>query len=253
MALAACSQRRRPDCPAARPSDDPGRRFESPASPSWPTAAPWSPRSAAVWNLAAGGATVDVAGIPEVAYGGQGGCSTSRSPPICVQPRHLSDLCQPGPGGGGLRWPAPVWSRKRGAARRAQCNLATNAARAERPVWSDHRLSARRPLSLSERRRAPALHAGAGPRLQLGKILRHPRRPAGARQSGGPGATSVTIADPPRDTEAARNAPTRRVTLPGPNRPRRNLVERSPQYLRPRLRPRRTIVGNEMGPRREVS
>ena len=174
-----------------------------------------------IWR--ANGPVVAVAGAPAVAYGGQGGMlDVALAPDFAVSRTIYLSYSEPGEGGSGL------------ALARARLVEAGGAARLDgfAVIWRQlprgqggqyggiiafspdgHFLF----LSSGERQRfTPA----QDPDQALGKILRLTLdgRPApGNPGAGRVGAASVLVTDPPRDTEAAADAPARRVALAGPN------------------------------------
>jgi len=178
-----------------------------------------------IWR--SGGETVDVAGVPAVAFGGQGGMLDVALAPDFARSRNVYlSYSEPGAenegGGSGL------------ALGRGRLVEADGAARLEdfRVLWRQlprgrggqfGGIIAFSPdgrflfLSSGERQRfTPA----QDPDQAVGKILRltldgapAPGNPGAGRT----GATMVQVTDPPRDTVAARTAPARTLSLPGPN------------------------------------
>jgi len=174
-----------------------------------------------IWR--SGGAAIDVAGVPPVAFGGQGGMlDVALAPDFARSHDIYLSYSEPGEGGSGL------------ALGRGRLVEANGGARLEgfRVLWRqlprgeggqfgaiitfspDHRTLF---LSSGERQRfTPA----QDPDQATGKILRLTLdgRPApGNPFAGRAGATSVQVTDPPRDTVAAQSAPARAAAVPGPN------------------------------------
>jgi glucose/arabinose dehydrogenase len=170
------------------------------------------------------GRIVDVPGVPRVAYGGQGGfLDVALAPDFETSHGLYLTYSEPRPGGSSL------------ALARATLDLANPAS----PALRDLRVIWRQGsdgsggqfgavitfspdgqylfLTAGERQRfTPA----QDPNQALGKILRLTLdgRPApGNPQAGRIGAASVLVIDPPDNTGAARTAPTRRVSVEGPN------------------------------------
>jgi glucose/arabinose dehydrogenase len=174
-----------------------------------------------IWRM--GASNVEVAGVPAVAYGGQGGMlDVAPAPDFATSRLVYLSYAEPGEGGSGL------------ALGRGRLVEADGAARLEdfRVLWRQlpkgeggqfGAIIAFAPdgqslfLSSGERQRfTPA----QDPDQATGKILHLTLdgRPApGNPFAGRTGATSVQVTDPPRDTEVARNAPARTVALSGPN------------------------------------
>jgi glucose/arabinose dehydrogenase len=170
-----------------------------------------------------GGATLDVAGVPRVATGGQGGLLD-----VVLSPGFASDnlvyltYSEPGPRGSGL------------ALARGKLVRDANGARLDgmQVIWHDPAggqggqfgaIVAFAPdgnslyLSSGERQRfTPA----QDPNQPLGKILHLTLdgKPApGNPFAGRTGTARVTVTDPPDNTEAAKTARGRNVAWPGPN------------------------------------
>jgi glucose/arabinose dehydrogenase len=174
-----------------------------------------------IWRM--GAANVDVAGVPAVAYGGQGGMlDVALAPDFATSRLVYLSYAEPGDGGSGL------------ALGRGRLVEADGAARLEdfRVLWRQlpkgeggqfGAIIAFAPdgqslfLSSGERQRfTPA----QDPNQAVGKILHLTLdgRPAPDNpEAGRTGARTVEVTDPPRDTVAARSAPARAVTLAAPN------------------------------------
>jgi glucose/arabinose dehydrogenase len=170
-----------------------------------------------------GGATIDVAGVPRVAYGGQGGMLDVAPAPDFAQSRlvYLS-YSEPGDGGSGLALGRGRLVEEGGGARLDGFQVLWR----QLPKGEGGQFGAIIAfapdgqslfLSSGERQRfTPA----QDPDQATGKILHLTLdgQPApGNPFAGRTGAASVQVTDPPRDTEVARNAPARTVALSGPN------------------------------------
>ena len=111
------------------------------------------------------GAVADIAGVPPVAKGGQGGLlDVAIAPDFAASKNDLSDLF--GAGRGGQRAGADARDARRTARKPAdqdRGDLALGIERARRAIRREHPVLARRPISVPELGRAPALHPGAGP------------------------------------------------------------------------------------------
>lgn len=170
-----------------------------------------------------GGATIDVAGVPRVAYGGQGGMLDVAPAPDFAQSRlvYLS-YSEPGDGGSGLALGRGRLVEEGGGARLDGFQVLWR----QLPKGEGGQFGAIIAfapdgqslfLSSGERQRfTPA----QDPDQATGKILHLTLdgRPApGNPFAGRTGAASVQVTDPPRDTEVARTAPARTAALSGPN------------------------------------
>jgi glucose/arabinose dehydrogenase len=171
----------------------------------------------------AGAANVEVGGVPPVSYGGQGGLlDIALAPDFPASRTVYLSYAEPGADGSGL------------ALARARLVEAGGGARLDglQVIWRQLPRGAGGQfggiirfspdgrflfLTTGERQRfTPA----QDPDQALGKILRltpDGRPAAGNPWAGRAGAASVLVTDPPRDTEAARDAAARRVALTGPN------------------------------------
>jgi len=170
-----------------------------------------------------GGEATDVAGVPEVAYGGQGGLLDVALAPDFEQSRlvYLS-YAEPGEGGSGLALGRGRLVEENGAARLEGFGVLWR----QLPKGQGGQFGAiiafapdGRSLFLSSGERQRFLPA-QDPNQAIGKILHltldgqpAPDNPMAGRT----GAQTVEVIDPPRDTVAAQSTPARRVTLDGPN------------------------------------
>jgi glucose/arabinose dehydrogenase len=203
-----------------------------------------------------GEATVDVVGIPDVAYGGQGGMlDVALAPDFAASHLIYLTYAEPGPGGSGLALARARLVEENSGARLDGLTVIWR--QLPRGAGGQYGAIIALPpdgrylfLSVGERQRfTPA----QDPDSELGKILRLTLdgRPApGNPGAGRAGATSVTITDPPRNTEAARSAPARRETLPAPNLAPSEIWSsghRNPYGLA--FGPDGRLWENEMGPR----
>src|SRR5205085_808272 len=177
-----------------------------------------------VWLVTPAMNKIEVTGVPAVAYAGQGGLLS-----VAVAPTFANDgaiylsYSEPGEGGSGL------------ALARGKLVIGTGTARIDgmKVIWRDWAKGkggqfggyiAFAPdskslfLTSGERQRfTPA----QDPSSALGKILHLTLdgKPAGNNPGAGrTGATTLSVFDPPADTIAANTAPTRKVTVPTPNR-----------------------------------
>ena len=176
------------------------------------------------WIDMTSGRKIPVSGVPRVVYGGQGGLLD-----IAVSPTFAEDgavyltYSEPSPNGGsGLALARAKFVNSNGGASLSDLQV----------LWRDPAggeggqfgaIIAFAPdgkslfLSSGERQRfTPA----QDPSQPLGKILHLTLdgKPApGNPWAGKTGAATVEITDPPKDTEAAADAPTRQVRWPGPN------------------------------------
>jgi glucose/arabinose dehydrogenase len=172
----------------------------------------------------AGGAVVDVSGVPEVAYGGQGGMLDVAPAPDFAHSRlvYLS-YAEPGEGGSGLALGRGRLVEENGAARLDGFEVLWR----QLPKGEGGQFGAIIALapdgqslflSSGERQRfTPA----QDPDQATGKILHLTLdgRPApGNPGAGRTGAGTVAVIDPPEDTAVAPDAPARQVTLSAPNR-----------------------------------
>jgi glucose/arabinose dehydrogenase len=170
------------------------------------------------------GKKVEVSGVPAVRYGGQGGLLDVAAAPDFAGSRmvYLTYSKPTSDGGGGL------------ALARAELVQGSEAPRLEnvQVLWSDPaggeggqfggRIAFAPDgqslfLSSGERQRFTPAQDASQP---LGKILHLTLdgKPApGNPWAGKTGAATVTITDPPEDTQAAKGAPGRSFTWPGPN------------------------------------
>ncbi len=132
------------------------------------------------------GAKQQVTGVPRVNYDSsqEGLLDVALSPHFGCRPHGLPDLF--GAGSGRLRPGAGARHAGGQHARRAAGDLAATAARPWRAGRRDRHLRSERRISLPDRRRAAALHAGAGPQSgDRQDPAPHARRQARARQSDG--------------------------------------------------------------------
>jgi glucose/arabinose dehydrogenase len=171
----------------------------------------------------AGGAVVDVSGVPEVAYGGQGGMLDVAPAPDFASSRlvYLS-YAEPGEGGSGLALGRGRLVEENGAARIDGFEVLWR----QLPKGEGGQFGAiiafapdGRSLFLSSGERQRFTPA-QDPDQATGKILHLTLdgRPApGNPQAGRTGARTVAVIDPPEDTAVAADAPARQVTLSAPN------------------------------------
>ena len=174
-----------------------------------------------IWR--AGGANVDVAGTPAVAYGGQGGMfDVALAPDFAASHVVYLTYAEPGPGGSGLALARARLAEEGGAARLDGFEVIwRQLPRGEGGQYGG--IIAFSPdgrflfLSSGERMRfTPA----QDPDQALGKILRLTLegRPApGNPGAGRVGAATVVVTDPPENTVEAQSVRGRRETMPGPN------------------------------------
>ena len=146
-------------------------------------------------------------------------------------------------GSGAGAWPRPADPRAGGAApgRASSVICGTTRRRRGRAVRRDRRFRSGRAIAVPELGRAAAVHARAGPSQPLGKILHLTLdgKPApGNPWAGRVGAATVTVTDPPEDTEAAKSRRAAVHLARAEPDAGRDLDPRTPQSLRPRVRPR---------------
>ena len=165
---------------------------------------------------------------------------------------------EPSPNGGSglaLARAKLVRHRRRAAARRPHVLWRDPAGGEGGQFGARHRLRARRQVAVPEHRASgSASRPAQDPSQPLGKILHLTLdgKPApGNPWAGRTGAPTVTVTDPPEDTEAATSAPGRRS--PGPARTSRRrkpgaLGHRNPPTASPSRR--RAAVGDRNGPAR---
>jgi glucose/arabinose dehydrogenase len=176
-----------------------------------------------IWLVTPGKNKIQVTGVPEVVYAGQGGLlSVAIAPGFARDGMIYLTYAEPGAGGSAL------------ALARGKLVIGTGAARIDglKVVWRDWAPGeggqfgayiAFAPdgkslfLTSGERQRfTPA----QDPNSALGKILHLTLdgKPApGNPGAGKTGATTLPVFDPPADTEAAKTASARQVKVPGPN------------------------------------
>jgi aldose sugar dehydrogenase len=170
-----------------------------------------------------GAPVVEVAGVPAVAYGGQGGMlDVALAPDFAASHAVYLSYAEPGPGGSGLALARATLVEAAGGARLDGLNVVwRQLPRGQGGQYGG--IIAFSPdgrflfLSSGERQRfTPAQDADQA----LGRILRlmPDGRPApGNPGAGRTGAASVLVADPPENTGAAAATPGRRVAVGAPN------------------------------------
>ena len=166
------------------------------------------------------GTKQEVAGVPKVQYGGQGGLlDVVLAPTFATDHQVYLTYSEPSPSGGGglalaqaklvglrLDGLQVIWRDPEGG-RGGQFGAIVVFAPDGQSLF----------LSVGERQRFTPAQDPSSP---LGKILHLTLdgKPApGNPWAGRTGETSVTVTDPPEDTEAAKRAPGRTFTWPGPN------------------------------------
>ncbi|HWI86642.1 MAG TPA: PQQ-dependent sugar dehydrogenase [Sphingomonas sp.] len=177
-----------------------------------------------LWLVTPGINKIEVTGVPAVAYGGQGGLLAVAVAPGFAGDRGLYlSYSEPGDGGSGLALAHATLVAADGKAHLEGLKVIwRQLPRGKGGQFGAYIAFAPDGKSLfltsGERQRfTPA----QDPDQATGKILHLTLdgRPApGNPMAGRTGATTLPLIDPPSDTEAAKTAPVRQVTVPGPNR-----------------------------------
>jgi glucose/arabinose dehydrogenase len=171
----------------------------------------------------AGGPQVDLAGVPKVAYGGQGGLlDIALAPDFATSHSVYLSYSEPRPQGSSLALARATLNLEGGAPRLDGLQVLWRAG-ADGEGGQFGAVIAFAPdgrslfLTSGERQRfTPA----QDPNQALGKILHLTLdgQPApGNPHAGQTGASSIVVTDPPSNTEEAKSAKGRRVTVEGPN------------------------------------
>src|SRR6187402_3295399 len=177
-----------------------------------------------LWLVTPGTNKIAVAGVPAVAYGGQGGLlSVAVAPTFAADKGVYLTYSEPGAGGSGLALAHATLVAADGAARLDGLTVIwRQLPRGAGGQFGGYIAFAPDGKSLfltsGERQRfTPA----QDPNQAIGKILHLTLdgKPApGNPGAGKTGATTLGLIDPPADTEAAKTAPVTQVKIPAPNR-----------------------------------